>query len=111
MSNRCRRVLIGLCKDVEISQIISCFGRRYSLPPKHYVIGMQTLVPIQADTNNITPPTKRSIADDEALDQLAPDSFDMVVIYAPSSEKASGTFKQLIRIARQGLILLGTTRS
>lgn len=111
MSNRCRRVLIGLGKDVEISQIISSFGRRYSLPPKHCVIGTQTLVTLQADTNNITPPIKRSITDDEALDQLAADSFDMVVIHAPSSEKASGTFKRLIRIARQGLILLGTTRS
>ena len=110
MSNRCRRVLIGLGKDVEISQIISCFGRRYSLPPMHCVIGTQTLVPIQADTNNITPPTKRSITDDEALDQLAPDSFDMVVIHAPS-ENACGIYKQLIRIARQGLILLCTTRS
>lgn len=104
MSNRCRRVLIGLGENVEISQIISCFGRRYSLPPKHCVIDTQTLVPIQADT------TKRPIADGEALDQLAPDSFDMVVIHAPS-ENACGIYKQLIRIARQGLILLCTTRS
>lgn len=111
MSNRCRRVLIGLGKDVEISQIISCFGRGYSLPSKRCGIGAKTLVLTPADTSIISPLTIRLFADDEALDQLAPDSFDIVVIHAPSSESASVTVKRLILIARQGLILLGTTRS
>lgn len=107
MFNGHSRIFIGLGKDVDIHQTTLCFGWKHSRPPKHCVIGTKRLAPIQIDAPNGT----SSIADDEALDQWAPDSFDMVVIHAPPYENASGTYKQLIRVARQGLILLGATRS
>ena len=111
MYNEHSRIFIGLGKDVDIHQTTLCFGWKHLRPPKLCVISTKRLAPIQIDAPNGTPSIIRSIADDEALDQWAPDSFDMVVIHVPPYENASGTYKQLIRVARQGLILLGATRS
>ncbi len=96
---------------MEIGRGTPCFGWEHSLALIHCGIGTRRLAPKQIDTPNVILPTIWSIVDVEALEQWASDSFDMVVIHVPPSEKASGTYKQLIRVALKGLILLGATRS
>jgi len=44
------------------------------------------------------------IEDAESLTRFASNSFDLAVIQAPSAENAADVIKQLVRIARQGLI-------
>lgn len=106
-------LFIGLGRDVEIGRGTPCFGWEHSLALMHCGIGTRRLAPIQIDTPNVILSTIYLIVDVdvEALEQWASDSFDMVVIHVPPSEKASCTYKQLIRVALKGLILLGATRS
>lgn len=44
------------------------------------------------------------VRDGESLARFASDSFDMAVLQAPSAEHLQYTVRELIRIARQGLI-------
>ena len=44
------------------------------------------------------------VEDGESLTRFASDSFDLAVIQSPSEEEASEMIKQLVRVARQGLI-------
>lgn len=43
----------------------------------------------------------------ESLSRFANDRFDLAVVQAPSADKAEDYIKQLIRVARQGLITRG----
>ncbi|RON77819.1 class I SAM-dependent methyltransferase [Pseudomonas fluorescens] len=44
------------------------------------------------------------VEDGESLARFASDSFDLAVIQTPSAEDAPEMIKQLVRVARQGLI-------
>jgi hypothetical protein len=44
------------------------------------------------------------VEDGESLARFASDSFDLAVIQSPGIEEAPQVIKQLIRVARQGLI-------
>jgi hypothetical protein len=44
------------------------------------------------------------VEDGESLSRFANDSFDLAVIQSPSVEEAPHVIRQLIRVARQGLI-------
>lgn len=111
MLNGSSRLLIGLGMDVKIGRTNLCFGWKNSLQFVKNHTDQHALVPIQIAPPNGAHPPINLITDDKALDQWATDSFDMVVIHVPLRENADNTFKQLIRVARQGLILLGITHS
>ena len=44
------------------------------------------------------------VEDGDSLARFASDSFDLAVIQSPSAEEAGEVIKQLVRVARQGLI-------
>ena len=44
------------------------------------------------------------VRDDESLARFASDSFDMAVLQAPSAEQLDSCVRDLVRVARQGLI-------
>lgn len=111
MLNGRDRLFVGLGRDVEIDRVALCYGWKHILPCLHGGFDAQGLAPTQIVSSTGSPLTIRLVTDDEALGRWAPDSFDIVVIYVPPHESACDTYKQLIRVARQGLILLGATRS
>lgn len=44
------------------------------------------------------------VGDDESLQRFASDSFDLAVLQAPSAENLESCVRELVRVARQGLI-------
>ena len=44
------------------------------------------------------------VANDESLERFARDAFDLAVVQAPSAEHLESLVRELVRVARQGLI-------
>lgn len=83
-AKRSPKILLGGQHQPTLLRCLDGWSRRYGVPRAFLI---------------------QFVAEGESLAHFANDSFDMAVLQAPSSQQAGEMIGQLVRVARQGLII------